>query len=301
MSKPVRFLSTTLIFLTLLIPRAFSEAHASTSLSSKQAREVIRHVGGSDLSKGSVKVRGVQPASDGGADVLAQLKLAFRMIRDDHDGWHVEEVRTGDRRWEEVAMIVNAVYGGRLLLSDAGQESGFSGFNATSELSPERARRLIADLLEVQLPSDAVRVNAVSALGNSALVETEIELEFHLVREGNTWRVQKSRTAGNNWQDVDAILGSINQQKIARARDEMQQIVRALEVFRSERGFYVDAMNEGALVDHLSPQYLNRVIRFDPWNRLYQYEGTRGHFTLRSLGADGKPQTADDIVMSGGS
>ena len=294
MSKPFRSLFTAFALFTLILSLAFNESRASGALSSKQARDTIRRAGGSDLSKGSVKVISVQPASDGGADVLARLRLAFRLISDDQARWHIEEVRTGDRRWEDVGMIASALG----IASTVDEESAV--LDVSGELSPEHARRLIADLLGVQLPSDAVRVNAVDTLSNSALVETQIELEFHLVNESGAWRVQKIRTAGNSWRDVDGAVNSINQQKIARARVEMQQIVRALDAFRRERGFYVEARDEGVLVDYLSPRYLKQVIRFDPWSRLYQYEGTREHFTLRSMGADGKPETADDIVMSGG-
>jgi hypothetical protein len=40
------------------------------------------------------------------------------------------------------------------------------------------------------------------------------------------------------------------------------------------------------------------VIRLDPWNRPYEYEGVQDRFSLRSLGADGKPRTGDDITVS---
>jgi hypothetical protein len=52
------------------------------------------------------------------------------------------------------------------------------------------------------------------------------------------------------------------------------------------------------LIDHLTPKYLIRVIRVDPWNRPYQYEGQPNDYVLRSLGPDGKPKTPDDIVFA---
>jgi len=53
------------------------------------------------------------------------------------------------------------------------------------------------------------------------------------------------------------------------------------------------------LIDHLSPHYLERVIRLDPWNRPYQYQGERDHFSLRSNGPDGKSGTGDDVLFNG--
>jgi hypothetical protein len=52
-------------------------------------------------------------------------------------------------------------------------------------------------------------------------------------------------------------------------------------------------------MDHLSPRYLAKIIRVDPWNHPYKYEGQRDRFTLHSLGSDGKDLTADDIQLSG--
>jgi hypothetical protein len=71
-----------------------------------------------------------------------------------------------------------------------------------------------------------------------------------------------------------------------------------LEKFRAERGFYVASDEQRVLIDHLSPRYLRRVIRVDPWHRLYQYQGERDRFSLRSDGPDGKQNTADDVVIS---
>src|SRR5438105_3346207 len=70
---------------------------------------------------------------------------------------------------------------------------------------------------------------------------------------------------------------------------------------RREHGAYLESKSEATLVDHLNPRYLARVIRIDPWHQPYEYEGTRDGFTLRSVGPDGKSNTADDIILPGGS
>ncbi|PYS63736.1 MAG: hypothetical protein DMF74_09035 [Acidobacteria bacterium] len=75
----------------------------------------------------------------------------------------------------------------------------------------------------------------------------------------------------------------------------------ALESYRREHGFYLESKSEATLIDHLNPHYLARVIRVDPWHQPYEYEGTRDGFTLRSVGPDGKSNTADDIFLPGGS
>jgi hypothetical protein len=77
----------------------------------------------------------------------------------------------------------------------------------------------------------------------------------------------------------------------------METLATALEAFRRERGFYVVGKGESNLVDQLNPRYLARVVRVDPWHKPYLYEGARDAYTLRSTGADGKENTADDVVM----
>lgn len=183
--------------------------------------------------------------------------------------------------------------------------AGFSLFavhtRAAGDLSPKEARRLIARLAGIELPSDAVRVKSVSATGNSAVVVAQVETAFRFVNENNKWRVAEIRTGDRRWEDVDSLVRALNAEKTSRVRAELETIATALEAFRRERGGYVEAKSEAALVDFLSPRYLTRVIRVDAWHRPYEYEGTRDTYLLRSLGPDGKSGTADDVVLAKGS
>jgi hypothetical protein len=169
---------------------------------------------------------------------------------------------------------------------------------AADELSAKEARRLIARVAGIELPSDAVRVRSVSSLGQSAVVEAQVETAFRFVRgDDGKWRVAEIRTGDNKWEDIDMIARAVNQQKTERARAELETFATALESFRRERGFYIEAGNAVALVDQLNPLYLARIIRIDPWHRPYQYEGSRNQYILRSFGLDGKANTGDDIVL----
>jgi hypothetical protein len=174
-----------------------------------------------------------------------------------------------------------------------------TGTRAAGDLTPKEARRLIARMAGIQLPSDAVRIKEVSATGNSATVVAQVETAFRFDKGGDgKWRVAEIRTGDRRWEDVDMLVKALNAEKTARARAELESIATALESFRRERGFYVEAKSEAALIDNLNPRYLSRVIRIDPWNRPYEYEGTRTSFVLRSDGPDEKPNTADDVALS---
>ena len=172
---------------------------------------------------------------------------------------------------------------------------------AAGDLTPKEARRVIARLAGIELPSDAVRIKSISPMGNSAVVVAQVETAFRLVNDKDKWRVAEVRTGDRRWEDMDLLVRALNAEKTSRVRAELETIATALEAFRRERGSYVEAKTEAALVDFLSPRYLARVIRLDAWHRPYEYEGSREAYMLRSLGPDGKAGTPDDVVLAKGS
>src|SRR5215813_6297735 len=157
--------------------------------------------------------------------------------------------------------------------------------SAAGDLSAKEARRLIARMAGIQLPSDAVRIKEVSGMGNSATVIAQVETAFRFDKSGDgKWRVAEIRTGDRRWEDVDLLVKALNTEKTARARAELESIATALESFRRDRGSYLESKNEAALIDNLNPRYLKSVIRVDPWHQPYEYEGTRTSFVLRSAG-----------------
>jgi hypothetical protein len=170
---------------------------------------------------------------------------------------------------------------------------------AAGDLTAKEARRLIARMAGIQLPSDAVRIKEVSGMGNSATVIAQVETAFRFDKtDDGKWRVAEIRTGDRRWEDVDLLVKALNTEKTARARAELESIATALESFRRERGSYLESKSEGTLIDNLNPRYLKSIIRVDPWHQAYEYEGTRTSFVLRSAGPDEKPNTADDVVIS---
>ena len=173
--------------------------------------------------------------------------------------------------------------------------------SAAGELSAKEARRLIAHLAGINLPSDAVRVKDVSSLGNSATVTAQVETAFRFEKDSNgKWRVAEIRTGDRRWEDVETLTRALNAEKTSRARAELEAIATALESFRRERGGFPESKTQAALIDNLNPRYLKRVVRIDPWHQPYEYEGTRTSFVLRSAGPDEKANTADDVTVSSG-
>src|SRR5438094_9956344 len=90
---------------------------------------------------------------------------------------------------------------------------------AAGDLTPREARRLIARMAGIQLPSDAVRIKEVSAAGNSATVVAQVETAFRFDKGGDgKWRVAEIRTGDRRWEGVDLLVKAVNGEEVAGAR-----------------------------------------------------------------------------------
>lgn len=289
--------------LLAFISFGLSSTARAGSLSTAEARKLIARVAGFALKIGAVHVKQVSAVDATTMTATAEIEVAFRLEQNDQKQWRVAEIRSGQDGWEEIAFILQAVKGELNATTCDAPGLGHPKSGST-DVTVRRARCLIANLLGAQLPSDAVRIKSVSPLGlplvshQSALVDARLEADFRFTRDKSSWRVNGFKTGSRGWADPEGILNEVNKEKAARAQVELQSIAQALEVFRGQRGFYVESKSEAVLIDFLNPTYLAHLIRLDPWRRPYQYEGTRDHFSLRSRGPDGKENTADDIVLT---
>jgi len=275
---------------------------ARAELSKNQARNVIRRMAGAELPGSAVRVKSVSTAANGAAEVTADIKTVFRFEKSKEGVWRIAEVRTGPELWLSIGDIAKAANGALTLdecrAPDPPTKRGV-------DPSVKRARCLVANLVGVTLPSDAVRIQQVSPLGvpfasePSAIVEALVEVNARIANDrGKGWHVTEIRTGNNSWVPIDALVASLDTSKVQRTRDELQKLAEALEHYRRDRGTFVVADNQAVLIDHISPKYLLPVLRLDPWNQPYLYQGERDRFTLSSSGPDRKSKTADDITLS---
>ena len=84
---------------------------------------------------------------------------------------------------------------------------------AAGDLSPKEARKLIARMAGINLPSDAVRVKSISSLGNSAVVVAQVETAFRFVNENDKWRVAEIRTGDRNLENMYLLVKALNAEK----------------------------------------------------------------------------------------
>jgi len=272
-------------------------------LSRNQARKVIQTMAGWSLPGSAVRVESVNSSGNESAEVSAEIQTVFRLRL--HEGhWQLREIRTGQDRWERLEVIANAAKV-ELPAGECDAPSQFVRRKSDTEFTTKRARCLVATLFGVTLPSDDVRIKEVSPFGlslgseSAASVTAVVQVDFRLARDAKGWRVTEFKSGTRDWVNVSDIPIAIDQVKRSAANEDLSTIARALGDFRRDRGYFVVSDKESVLIDHLSPRYLTRVIRVDPWHRPYEYDGQQDRYSLRSLGPDGKPNTPDDITVSG--
>lgn len=285
------------------------------SIKRDDARKLIAALSIFELNKEAVTVKEISPPG-AVATVLASVKLGFRFEKNEAGVWRVVEVRTGDRQWESFELLGRALgsenvspmraeldaFAAELAaLGKTKNEAAHNGENKTANAPPESEppKELKRGALSVKNPSAAL-----APLGSSAVVELEVETSVDFVRDARgRWQVALVHVAGGdrggryNFEMLDAFERAVNTEKRTRALADLETLGVALEAYRRARGFYVVGESAIDLVDQLNPRYTAAIIRFDPWHRPYEYAGTRERFTLRSLGADGKANTPDDVTM----
>lgn len=99
-----------IISLALIAISAAITFHTSAAgdLSAKEARNLIARMAGINLPSDAVRVKDVSSIGNS-ATVTAQVETAFRFEKDSNGKWRVAEIRTGDRRWENVDTLMKAL------------------------------------------------------------------------------------------------------------------------------------------------------------------------------------------------
>ena len=282
---------------------AFTCAEARADLSASQARKAITRIAGFELKSNEVRVKSVSASDASTAEVTAEIRIVFKFETDKEGRWRVAEVRTGPERWESVELIASAL-GTQVVTGDCTSPDPRIRGKVAVDPSVKRARCLLGSLLGIEIPSDAIRIQEVNpmpiplASQPSATVVAWLRVDTRLMRDKRGWQVAELRTGNRDWVKLESVVAAVNEQKQRQARAELDLIARALEKFRKDRGYYIVSDKQSVAIDFLSPRYLARVIRIDPWNQPYRYLGERNHFTLRSTGPDRKADTPDDILLS---
>ena len=298
-------------FALCLLPFAFCLLSAPVSaqkrpkpaLKQGDARKVIAATPGFSLRTGAVKILEIGPAGPAPVSVTAEVTEALRLAWVEDESvpqtggvfrtkrWRAVEFRTGDRAWEEFDSLSDAAGAGRIEAARRAIEELVTEFDA-------RVRESKGKAVE-PLTRGPLTIKQLSAMSSSAVAEVVVTATFRLSKDARgRWVVSEVVFGDEAFGNLASLWQSADARKAALARTELSTLREALEAFRAERGFYVEARDSVVLLDHLSPRYLKRVVRIDPWHNPYRYEGTTAAYTLASDGPDGKPNTADDVTLA---
>lgn len=298
------FTLSSLVVACLLSPfAAQAQKKPKPALKQGDARKVIAATPGFSLRTGAVRILEIGPAGSAPVSVTAEVTEALRLAWVEDESvpqtggvfktkrWRAVEFRTGDRAWEEFDSLSDA----------AGVERVEAARRAIEELVTEfdvRVRESKGKAVE-PLTRGPLTIKQLSAMSSSAVAEVVVTATFRLSKDARgRWVVSEVVFGDEAFGNLDSFWQSADARKAALARAELSALREALEAFRAERGFYVEARDSVVLLDHLSPRYLKRVVRIDPWHNPYRYEGTTAVYTLASDGPDGKPNTADDVTLA---
>jgi hypothetical protein len=108
MPKRRHAIVSSLILITVGAGFIGSRVRAAGDLTPREARHLIARLAGIQLPSDAVRVKEISTFGSS-ATVVAQVETAFRFVKGDNDKWRVAEIRTGDRRWEDVEMLVRAL------------------------------------------------------------------------------------------------------------------------------------------------------------------------------------------------
>jgi hypothetical protein len=173
----------------------------------------------------------------------------------------------------------------------------------SARLSQDEARKRIAAIGQSSLVPDAIEIRRiVSQSDTSAIAESTVTLAFQFKRAtaNAEWRIEAVRLGDRDWISLDELLAAINDGRRRTTSQSMQQLTDAIEKYRSANGSLPTSKDIVTLTDQLYPRYMNMLVREDGWGHPFIYEVTGNSFRLVSGGADGRPGTADDVVVQDG-
>ncbi len=74
----------------------------------REVRQLLRHLGGADFGDEQIEIRKIGSGMAGDVVVEARIETAYRLAKE-KDHWKVAEIRLGDRHWESMDLIEEAV------------------------------------------------------------------------------------------------------------------------------------------------------------------------------------------------
>ena len=170
-----------------------------------------------------------------------------------------------------------------------------------ARLSQNEIRKQIAELGSSTLNPKAVSVRRiVSQSGNHAIAETTVDLAVQFERDtaSSPWHISAIRLGDQNWVPVPQFLAALQEVARKTTSTSLDKLVAGVATYRQRTGNLPAAKDIRTLADVLHPLYMNDLVLDDGWGRPIELEASDSGIRFRSLGADGKRGTVDDILTA---
>lgn len=148
------------------------------------------------------------------------------------------------------------------------------------------------------LSADKIEVQSVQKSGNHIIAEIKVATAVKMAKKEGKWVIEEIRIGDRRWEKAEHILAVINEQRSKTTRRQLDLLLEGIQRFADLSGEVPQVTSFEALVDVLSPQYLDEIIRIDAWSRPFSYRSlsSKSH-ELRSAGPDGTFGTQDDLTV----
>ena len=184
----------------------------------------------------------------------------------------------------------------QLVLIAAFVVSGCGG----ARLSHNEIRKQVAELGTSTLIPQAIDVRRiVSESGTRLVAETTVELAFQFERDtpGSPWHISSVRLGDQNWISISELMAALNENRRKETAAALRKLDAGVAAFRQRNGSAPSASTVSALSDVLHPQYMADLVLADAWGHAIEIASPGPNFRFRSLGADGRRDTSDDVLF----
>lgn len=169
-----------------------------------------------------------------------------------------------------------------------------------ARLSHDEIRRKIAELGTSTLVPQAVEVRRIVSESDTRLIaETSVALAAQFERDttGSPWRITSVRLGDQNWISAAELIAAVNEIRQRETVVALRKLDAGVAAFRQRNGNAPTASTIAALGDVLHPNYMTDLVLSDAWGRPIEIESPAPSFRFRSVGADGRSGTADDVLF----
>ena len=151
---------------------------------------------------------------------------------------------------------------------------------------------------QASLSDQQVEVLNVQEIGDHAVAEVRITTAVRLVKKDGTWVIEEFRIGDRRWERAEHILAVINEKRTETTLQQMDLITEGIRRYTALNHQIPQVSSFEDLMDLLSPQFQDRVVRIDAWSNPFSYQtiGT-DKYDLKSAGPDGNLETPDDLVV----